>query len=269
MKQVTLEALQEATARAAWQGSSTRTLADLQPGDLVEVRQGDRVVRGWVSAYRHPATGEPEWQADGGRDWRTYGPHDYLSSGRWSVLGSWMTWRWIDHDPDWVHTPTPTDIAAWLPTLADQLRDDDLHVAYHIARNLLPYGYPRSIPDPISVAFTALAIGRLPVADFLRQSRKASNSGSRIWCCPPAVQARIAAEVWPLNGEDRFAALRSLEWEEPWAHGILRRRFAAHAVSIYDGYWRWAMGQAASLRQLMEICDEWQTESEPKEEAQP
>jgi len=271
--QLTFAEILHAQAEAAWRAGGHTDLNRLRPGDRIEIRRGDRELAGWA-AMRHPVDGI--WQVQLDRTPATARlPVDPYHVGPWRpymVLLATDVWRCVGHDSTWRLGPEPAAVCAWMREQADTLPYDRWHEIFHAAMAAWPIGVDPAWRRAVEDTFTALAIERIPIAEWLRNDRKARRTGATIWEVPRAIQRRITREIWPLPGPARWPAILALRWTraehfndpdvlEPEG----RRAFNRHACTIYAGYLRWAVEHADSPRQLVELLDSWGSNPAPEE----
>ena len=252
---------------ADWAASSIKTVEALVAGDYIEVRDdhsGDWA--GWL-ALRHPVDGAWQVQVAGGADRDSLG-FWYRHLPRHSAH-----WRCVRHDPEWTLGPSPDEVVAWMRDAASRLPHARWHELYHTAMAAWPVGVEEAWRTAVQDTFTALAIKQVPVREHLRERRKASGAGTRIWACPEPICRAIENEIWPLPGAERWPAIFALRWTRAQHFGGLTvpapdnlLAFNAHSVSIYGGYLRWAVEHAASPRQLLELLNNWGSNPAPRDE---
>lgn len=243
----------------SWAAQSPRRMqSELRPGDIVEVRREGRPTwSGWC-ATQHPA--DHSWEIEvPGAPWESA-----AYSARYRTLPSnAKEWRYVRHDPEWRLIPDPEALKAWVLELGAHWPLEGFPDLFHRARSAWPIGVPDNWYAVIKETFTELAIQRMPVPWYLKASRKLSNAGKRIWCCPMPIQKLIAEDIWSLPGVDRMSALFALRWTRADEFGcdvsspeaiIAMNR---HTASIYEGYLTWAIENATTSRQLLELCDDW------------
>lgn len=251
--------------QVAWASANTKTYDALMPGDYVEERdERGTVLAGWCVA-RHPVDGAWEVEtADTG--WQLG------SGGRFFALGGWKhEWRFVRHDAAWTRTPTLDALIAWMRETGATLPQDRFHEVYHAAMDAWPRGaWTDAQRATVAETFTDMAIAQFPVAEYLRTTRRNSGAGKHIWSCPLRIQQAVTDRIWPLPGPERLTGLLALRWTRaeqfdgscPAPEGILA--FNRNAVSIYEGYLRWAIAHAEGPRQLLELCDEWGSNPAPE-----
>lgn len=263
--QVTIFDVMGQQAHEAFAATKTKTYAELVAGDYVELRRHDgKEIGGWC-ATRHPITGT--WECLAAREWEPgFRRHTF-------PLWPNENWRFVRATPDWSLEPTPDVVVAWMQSVAPTLSVDRFTRLNHTALDAWPIGAPDAWRHAISEAYTALAIQHLSLRDHLRDARKTSNAGKRIWSCPPRVQKQITQDIWPLPGEQRLPALQALRWTRGEHFGMHTRypeglrAFNLTAVDIYEDYYRWAFAHVVSPRQLLELCDAWGSNLAPEERA--
>lgn len=255
---MTLWDLAEEQERAEFAASNTKTYGELIPGDVVEVRRPGGVERGWVIG-RH-GSGSLEVCLDLGHPWSVDDP-DRQYFPLWSNSEDW---RFVEHDTTWALHPTPEELREWMVRTASTLAADRFHDLYHAASDMWPTSVPEEWRAVMRTTFTELAIRYVPLKQYLRNHRIASNRGRKIWACPQTVCDYITESIWPLSGDERLDATMALRWTRAEHFGDANCKwpddwmaFNRRSFTIYDGYLRWAVAHADSPRQLLEILDDW------------
>ena len=269
-RQLTLFDLEARQEKTAYSAANPKTFAELVAGDYLEWREADGSLQtGWCAA-RHPVDGS--WQIQRDQPWvpavwtGVYQEHyRFLWSG-----SDW--WRYMRHDAEWSLTPDVETVVAWMRETASTLKPEAFYQLSHGAQTAWPVGAMPAWRQRVHQIFTELAIQYVPVARHLRENRKQSNAGSRIWSCPPRIQQIITDTVWPLPGEARLGVLQTLRWtraedfhDPQCVAPDALRGFNRSTASIYEDYYRWAIIHAETPRQLLELCDAWGSNPVPAE----
>ncbi len=254
--QLTFAELQIVQDQAVWQATNTKVYSDLVAGDVVQLWQdAAEPLVGWC-ATRHPVT--DAWELVLDRTWTPF--------VRRATRPVWPNcfWRWVCHDSAWVLAPNVAEVLAWMTEYAEGLPVDRFHRLAYAADYAWPIGMPKAWQREVWGQYTMLAIQHVPLAALLKHQRHTSKSGTRIFSCPPRIQAVITHDIWALPGDQRLAAILALRWprsekfgpECPMPNG-LQAFNPSLSVHLYGGYYRWAMAHAETPRQLLELCDAW------------